>query len=453
MTLDDKLSQHFRILPAQERALKRLSIETIRDLLYHFPSRYTETRESLPISDLKEGDNVVVFGKISGLKTSKAFRKKIPMAEGYVSDDTGRIKIIWFHQAYLAKMLQADTLVRVEGKVSARKEVLYFSNPKIENISELPNGSSSSLFSNSQEHHLYPIYPESRGITSNWFYHKIQQTLRTNVLEEIVDPIPKHILKTYKLPNLKSSLIWVHSPKNHNDALAARKRFSFQEIFFIQLERQMERAENFKEEAFHIKIPQEKLTKFIDRFPFTPTNAQERSIDQMLKDLESGHPMSRLLEGDVGSGKTAVAATLAYAVSMTNPLGQEFGSLQTAYMAPTEILAQQHFESFIKYFFGIPNIQIGLITGSGCKKFPSKVNPEGSTDISRTQLLKWVKNGEISILIGTHALIQKSVAFKNLALAIVDEQHRFGTKQRQALRGKSDAAVWRLGSNTFRRNA
>ncbi len=149
--------------------------------------------------------------------------------------------------------------------------------------------------------------------------------------------------------------------------------------------------------------------------------------------------MSRLLEGDVGSGKTAVAAATVYAITTTPPPDQKFGRLQTAYMAPTEILATQHFESFIQ-FFAYMNINIGLITGSGCKKFPSKINPTQATDISRSQLLKWVENGEIPILVGTHALIQKTVKFKNLAYIIIDEQHRFGTAQRQKLRKKEDFA-------------
>ncbi|MEK7575301.1 MAG: DEAD/DEAH box helicase, partial [Patescibacteria group bacterium] len=152
-----------------------------------------------------------------------------------------------------------------------------------------------------------------------------------------------------------------------------------------------------------------------------------------------GHAMSRLLEGDVGSGKTAVAATTFYAATTSRPAGQNFGTLQTAYMCPTEILATQHFESFINYFKHMP-ISIALITGSGCRKFPSKVNPGGWTDISRTQLLKWVANGEIPILIGTHALIQKAVKFKNLAYVIIDEQHRFGTAQRQKLVRKDKIA-------------
>jgi ATP-dependent DNA helicase RecG len=148
--------------------------------------------------------------------------------------------------------------------------------------------------------------------------------------------------------------------------------------------------------------------------------------------MRGERPMSRLLEGDVGSGKTAVAATTAYAVITSKPLGQKFGNLQVAYMCPTEILATQHFESFIQFFSYMP-IRIGLITGSGCKVFPSKVNPKGWTDISRTQLLKWVAEGTVAVLIGTHALIQKSVKFKHLAYVIIDEQHRFGMKQRAAL--------------------
>ena len=149
--------------------------------------------------------------------------------------------------------------------------------------------------------------------------------------------------------------------------------------------------------------------------------------------------MNRLLEGDVGSGKTAVAATAAYVTVNTRPNGQNFGNLQVAYMAPTEILANQHFYSFIQYFVNT-GVQIGLITGSGCKKFPSKINPKDATTISRAQLLKWVVNGEIPILIGTHALIQKTVKFKNLALVVIDEQHRFGTAQRRKLVRKDNIA-------------
>jgi ATP-dependent DNA helicase RecG len=216
------------------------------------------------------------------------------------------------------------------------------------------------------------------------------------------------------------------------DADTARKRFAFEEVFLIQLEKQLTRKEYEKNPAFTIEPNEKNLQEFIKRFPFEATPAQQKSIATIIEDFQRGHAMSRLLEGDVGSGKTAVAAATAYTIVTTVPEGRKFGNLQTAYMCPTEILATQHFESFIQYFAYL-GIQVGLITGSGCRKFPSKLNPKGWTDISRTQLLKWVENGEIPILIGTHALIQKAVKFRNLAYVIIDEQHRFGLKQRATL--------------------
>jgi ATP-dependent DNA helicase RecG len=433
MKASDRLSETFRILPTQTQALKRLGISTIEDLLYHFPTRYGDTAEVIPIASLVKGMEATVFGEISGLKTSKAFRKKIPMSEAWLTDESGKIKIVWFNQPYIAKMIAEGAKVRVEGKVASRKEEVYFSNPKIESLSKLPIAVGNSLFGKEGESHsLYPVYPETRGITSNWISHKIQNIFASGVLDELSDPIPDEILKKYGLPTLKTALIWIHSPQKVEHSQAARKRFAFEEIFFIQLEKQKARHEFQERDAFVIDKKIEDIENFIARFPFTATDAQRKAIEHALNDFRSGHAMSRLLEGDVGSGKTAVAAAVSYAITISKPKGQNFGTLQTAYMVPTEILAQQHFESFIKYFRHMP-INIALITGTGARKFPSKVNPEGWTTISRNQLLKWVENGEISILIGTHALIQKSVKFKHLALAIIDEQHRFGTAQRQKL--------------------
>lgn len=439
MKLTDPLSEHFRILPVQTAALKRLGIQTIEDLLYHFPVRYGDTAEVTQIADLKKGDTVVVFGRISNLKTSKGFRTKIPMSEAVVEDESGKIRVVWFHQAYMAKLLDEESFVRVEGKVSEKKSgELYFSNPKIENVGKLPIAVGDSLFGKDGEvHALYPIYPETRGLTSNWMYHKIQAIFASGLLDSLEDPIPHEILKRYALPTLKTALIYIHTPQQKEHAEAARKRFAFEEIFFIQLGKQQARREFAERAAFTIDKSYEDLEKFISHFPFAATAAQEKAIKTILADMKRDHPMSRLLEGDVGSGKTAVAAAAAYAVTTSRPKGQTFGTLQTAYMAPTEILAKQHFESFIKYFSILP-INIALITGSGCRKFPSKVHPDGWTDISRNQLLKWVANGEISVVIGTHALIQKAVKFKHLALAIIDEQHRFGTAQRQKLVDKHE---------------
>lgn len=440
MKLNSLIEENFRLADIQKTALRKLGIRTVEDLLYHFPVRYGDTSSMKNIGSLVAGETVAIFGKISRLKTSKAFRKKIPMAEAYIEDESGKIKTIWFHQPYLAKMISENALVKAEGKVSERKGELYMSNPKIETVSRLPIGVGDSLFGERGENYtLYPVYAESRGITSNWIFHKIQKAFSLGILDEIIDPIPEDILKKYNLPSLKTSLVWIHSPHREKDAESARKRFAFEEIFFIQLEKQKEKVEYQKNPAPVIDKDEEDLENFIGRFPFKATGAQRKAIADILADFKKGQAMSRLLEGDVGSGKTAVAAVAVYAVATTRPKGQDFGSLEVAYMAPTEILATQHFESFIKYFSYL-NINIGLITGSGCRKFPSKVNPLGWTDISRNQLLKWVANGEIPILIGTHALIQKTVNFKNLALVIIDEQHRFGTAQRQKLAKKSALA-------------
>src|SRR3989344_7947302 len=231
MNFRDKLTDTFRISAVQEKALKKLGVITVRDLLYHFPSRYDSAANVSTISSLHKGESAVIFGNISGLKTRKAFRKSIPIAEAVVKDDTGSVKVVWFHQAYLAKMLTPGTYVRLEGKFSEKG----FSNPKIE--------PASNLFSPNASHALYPIYPESRGVTSNWIYHALKKAMSKTVFDTLIDPIPESVLQTYKLPNLKTALIWIHTPKEPQHAEAARKRFAFEEIFFIQLERQKARRE------------------------------------------------------------------------------------------------------------------------------------------------------------------------------------------------------------------
>ena len=420
----------------QKLALKKLHILTIKDLLYHFPTRYGDTQKAVAVATLTPGISATIFGKISKLKITKTFTSHVAIATATITDATGSIKAIWFNQPYIAKMFTEGGLVKISGPVTERKEELSFLNPQIESVSEIPNIAGTSLFgSDGEELSLYPVYQESKGITSNWIYHAITKIFNADDFKNIIDPIPEEILQKYNLPSIKTAFIWIHSPKKETDALAARKRFAFEEVFFIQLRNQMERAKQKKEKSFVIKKTKEDIEEFTKRFPFEITASQNRAISEILKDFSHSYPMSRLLEGDVGSGKTAVAATVAYGAVTTNPKGDSFGSLQVAYMAPTEILAKQHFESFIKYFSHMP-ISIGLITGSGCRKFPSKINPDGWTTISRPQFLKWVESGEISIVIGTHALIQKTVKFKNLALVIIDEQHRFGTEARQKLMRK-----------------
>ncbi len=405
----------------QQRALEKLGLASLADLLFYLPSRYELAAPEKLIARLLAGETVAVYGQVIASKVSKAWRKKVALGEVVIKDQSGTIKAVWFHQPYLAKKVAAGGFARLQGKVARRKDQLYLANPEIE-AAEMFHGED-------KAGSLTPIYPETRGLSSSWFHHNIKKLLNTEYLTKLVDPLPVETLKKYNLPSLRTALYWIHLPQSENDALAARKRFAFQEIFFIQLERLQQKQSYAKQQAFKIKINKEELKNFIGRFPFKLTAAQARAIEQISADLANDQPMMRLLEGDVGAGKTAVAAVTAFAAVRAGG--------EVAYMAPTEILAKQHFESFINYFRHLPGVQVGLITGSGCYKFPSKIKPGSYTDISRAQLLKWVANGEIPILLGTHALIQKTVRFKNLAYVIIDEQHRFGVMQRAKLAKKN----------------
>ncbi len=445
MKLTDTLEIHFRINESQKKALKKLGLFTIKDLLYFFPTRYTDISDIRHINTLQDGENVTILGEISNLKTKKGFKSKIPMGQATLRDISGSINIIWFHQPYLAKMLTEGAIVKVTGKVSESASYgLTLTNPEISKEDVLPIDLSDSIFSaegGSTSGGGYPVYPESKGVTSKWIYHTIGKILKDDCVQNIQEYIPEEILNKYSLPKLKTALIWIHMPQKKDHADSARKRFAFEEVFFIQLARLQERKAYEMLFSYRLKIPEADVKDFISRFPFTPTKSQMSTISSILSDFQKDVAMSRLVEGDVGSGKTFVAATVAYAVIKNRPVGQNFGNIQVAYMAPTEVLATQLFENFISYFRHT-GISIALITGSGCRKFPSKVASATDewTTISKNQLLKWVKNGEIPIVIGTHALISKTVAFEDLGLVIIDEQHRFGTNQRMKLAKKEGHA-------------
>lgn len=450
---NDPITKHFRIDALHQKALLRLNIVSVADLLYHLPARYEDISTIQSVAGLTKGQDAIVFGRIGGLKTRKAWKSKVPIAEGWVEDGSARIKIMWFNQPYIAKMLNDGMYAKVAGTVTGTEGAYYIANPEVEKIDTLPVDRHDSLFDGTQNHDdtLFPIYRETKGVTSKWIFHTIQKCFERGVLTTLTDPIPKVILDRYNLPTLTTALQWIHTPKKAHHTKSARKRFAFEEVFFIQVAKAQERARIQKSESYTCVTDTEHIEAFTNRFSFTLTASQQRALDTIFTDFKKNYPMSRLIEGDVGSGKTAVAATAAYAIATSRPpegmkKSLTFGNLQVAYMAPTEILAKQHFESFISYFNHLP-VQIGLITGSGCMKFPSKVDGTKATPISKSQLLKWVKNGEIAILIGTHALMYKSVEFKHLALAIIDEQHRFGTKQRKAI-AKKDTHLPHLLSMT-----
>ncbi len=425
MKLSDQVSKHFRLVATQSAALEKLSIFTIRDLLLYIPSRYEEVGKASNIKQLLSSVNnnelVTVYAAIENIEKKLAWKSKRYLIEATISDYTDRIKIKWFNQSYIVDSLKYAKYLKVTGKLTGVGVNAYFANPLVEVMPGLPE---LDLYQGDKVP-PYPIYKSTNGITSRWFYYAIRKILNTIDLIQVIDPIPEYILHKYSLPTLNTAILWAHIPRSNNDSLSASKRFAFSEVFYLQLSAAQARARRLGSDTYKIKSTQKSLngtlSNFIKSYPFTLTSAQQNAITNIISDMQSGKPMARLLEGDVGSGKTAVAAAVAFAVSINK--------LQVSYMAPTEVLATQLFNGFINYF-NKTNIQIGLLTGSGCKKYPSKSNPDESTKISKTQLLKWVAEGSIDILIGTHALIQKNVKFKHLALAIIDEQHRFGTKQR-----------------------
>ncbi|MFZ2500798.1 MAG: ATP-dependent DNA helicase RecG [Minisyncoccia bacterium] len=448
---DDLIEKHFaRMKPDQKKALTKLGVRTIRDLLYHFPARYENAGPTGTIAGVTAGAEVTLYGTVRKPDIRKTWKSRRPIAEAWLEDNSGKIKMMWFSQPYIAKSLHDGMVVKVSGRVAGEGAKIYLANPEIDKTPVAPEDIHNSLFNQkvmtsdvltSEVGHpmsdLYPMYPESKGVSSLWLTHAVRKVCEAKAHEHIDDPIPPEILARYKLPTLSSALIFIHAPQKMSDAAAARKRFAFEEVFALQIVMQQRRRSHLHEEALPVAVDRKALADFIASFPFPATQAQLHAIDAIVSDFEKKHPMLRLLEGDVGSGKTAVAAATAYLVATSLPKGRIAGTLQVAYLCPTEILAKQHFSTFVSYFKDHP-IPIGLITGNECRKFPSKIRYEESAKLSKPAFRKMVAGGEIPIVIGTHAIIEKSLAFKYFAYAIIDEQHRFGTVHRQKLATKGD---------------
>lgn len=421
MELSTPLEKVFRLMPKQKSALQKLGLTSIEDLVNHLPYRYEDPADFKYIKDVVSGEDARIWGKVIKIDYEKTWKKKINIAYATIEDQTGKIKAVWFRQPYIAKMLPEGSCAIFAGKVSIRKGSLYIANPTYEPVpcNIIPN------FSKTTDSRLVPLYPSSMGVSSLWMQKSIHKILAQGIV--MAEFLPQEILERYHLPDRNTAIRIIHTPKTVQHAEVAKKRFAFENVFLIQLSRMLQKEEIKKCKTNHIENIKTLAQEFESLLPFSMTNAQKKAVEDIIRDFQSGSPMNRLLEGDVGSGKTAVAACAAYIIAKNR--------LQAAYMAPTEILARQHFDGFCK-LFGHSNIKIGLLTSSFTEKFPSKIDPHGSTHISRAQLLKWAREGEFQILIGTHAVIQKKVVFKNLALAMVDEQHRFGVFQRSKLRKK-----------------
>lgn len=400
-----------RISPKYAKNLGKMGIFTVRDLLFHLPFRYDDFSKAFSISEIATGQIATIQGRIIKIKTVRTWKRKMYITEAVVEDSTGKVKVVWFNQPYISDTLTEGKNVRLSGKVSADSSGLYFGSPVWEMESRTPTNTG----------RLVPIYPETDGVTSRWLRWQIQTFLLKSVFN-IEDPIPKEILKKLNLPEIKQALRYIHFPNNENEYLVAQKRFAFEEMFLVQIKSIQVRSSWQKEKSAKIKFEEKLIKKFVSSLPFKLTNAQRKASFEILKDLEKSRPMNRLLNGDVGSGKTIVAAISA--------LQAITAGYQVSIMAPTEVLALQHFNNFCKLFEGY-KINVALLTNS--YQLHEAWNMEHKTKISRKEILEKLKNGEINLIIGTHSLIQKDILFKNLALIIVDEQHRFGVAQRAYL--------------------
>jgi len=416
MNLSTKIEELPKIGASYSKKLKKFGIKTIQDLLFHFPARYDDFSQIIKISDARHklGQTVCMQGKIIEIKNSHTQKKWMSMTEAVIEDQTGEIKAIWFNQPYLAKNLREDDFVCLAGKVSLYKEGLYLNNPAYERINNFDENENLT-----HTGRIVPVYPETRGVTSKWLRYVIKPLLY-RFAEQIPESMPAEIIKKYKFLPVQEAIWQLHFPETFPHADAAKSRFSFEELFLIQLNVLKEKIKLMQKKSSACPMDAELMKSFTNSLPFKLTDSQKKCAFAILKDLEKSVPMSRLLEGDVGSGKTAVAAMAAL---NTTKCGH-----QIAFLAPTEILAKQHFRTITELLKNF-NVSVGLLTAKDARLFKDNEISE----ISKKSLLGDLENGQLNIIIGTHALIQKGVEFKNLALVIVDEQHRFGVEQRDKL--------------------
>ena len=428
MNLNTTVEKIPRIGPIFQKKLKRIGIETVQDLLFHFPHRYEDFSDLVPIAEIKLNEQNCVAGRILEIKSSRTWKRRMILTEAVVEDKSGAIKVVWFNQPYLTNILKQSDKVCLAGKVSLDKNGLYLSSPAFEKISMINDKLSTINLIHTGR--IIPVYPETEKLSSRWLRYIIYPLL-SEFKNKIPENLPKEILKKHKLMPISQAIWQVHFPNSMEMARKAKARFSFEELFLIELSVLKERLKLNKEKAPIISLDVDLIKNFVNSLTFRLTDAQKKCTWQILKDLELQKPMSKLLQGDVGSGKTIVAVIAALNVARAG--------WQVAFMAPTEILAKQHFREVSKLLKPF-KVKIALLTGKEDKIISQKLAYSTTSgiipevlEISRNKLLEKAKKGEIDILIGTHSLIQNKVKFGKLGFCIIDEQHRFGVKQRAKL--------------------
>jgi ATP-dependent DNA helicase RecG len=400
------------------KRLSKLGIKNAKDLLEHYPFRFEDFSARLASDSFLIGQKGSITGIVTDIKNKKTPYKKMTITEAFVDDQKGDVlKIVWFNQPFIGTSIKSGDTISVAGTIERDFKNWFMKNPSYEK----PNKKDIAIHTN----RLVPIYSATLGITQKQIRFLIAESL--GATKEFKDPIPKTILKNLNLPEKQKAIQDIHLPKNKKDYENALKRLKFEELFIIQLAIARTRAKISKETAPKIPFNQEKTKQLVGSLPFKLTDSQKKSAWQILKDIEKEKPANRLLQGEVGCGKTVVASIAA--------LNAAESGFQTAIMAPTEILAVQHYKTISEIF---PNKRIALLTSKHAKIAGYNLQQEKESEIKQKQKIKKaIEEGLADIIIGTHSIIQKDVMFKNLGLIVVDEQHRFGVKQRQNLKIKN----------------
>ncbi|OGH37419.1 MAG: ATP-dependent DNA helicase RecG [Candidatus Levybacteria bacterium RIFCSPLOWO2_01_FULL_38_21] len=398
MNLETPIKEAGIVFKKYASRLEKLGIKKIEDFLYHIPFRYEDYSLVSKIADIQPGEIVTIEGIVTEIKNEFTKRwKNIQKAK--IADDTGSLSVVWFNQPFIPRIIKKGDVISLAGKVDWFKNKTIFQSPEYEviykGVEPLHTG------------RLVPVYNETRGISSKWLRRQISKIIKEQV-KFVNEHIPDSILKKTELIGLKEAIEQIHFPKSLDQAEKAKLRLSFDELFLLQLAALLRRGQwknKFVGSPFSISKYKKDIEKFWSKLPFELTNAQKKAVKEIFADLASKKPMNRLLEGDVGSGKTVVAS-IAMFLSYLN-------GFQSALMAPTEILAQQHYDTIsgLLVLFGA---KVGLATGSR----------------------KYKGGDDTDILVGTHAVLSKKINFKNLGLVVIDEQQRFGVEQRGTIRRK-----------------
>ena len=381
-----------KVGPKYKSLLEKLEIYTIGDLVYHFPFRYDDFSVTKRIVDLQDGETATIqgiLGKVNNIYTKYGKR----LTKSTIIDDTGTLELVWFSSHYLKKVLKPNKRYSISGKVGSFSGKLSIIAPNYEEMGKTTVNTG----------RLVPVYPETAGVSSKWLRTKISEVLKNSLLTQ--EFLPDTILKKEHFQTVQNALNSFHFPTTLTEASQAKKRFQFEELFLELINVELRKnswEEQLKSPVINSLIYEDDISNLVDSLPFELTPSQKQAVLEIRDSLKKYHPMNRLLEGDVGTGKTIVAVIAAYISSLNN--------FNTLYMAPTEILAKQHFETFSTFLRNY-NISINLLTSS------SKIQE---------------KSDKPFINIGTHALLFNK-NYSNLGLIVIDEQHRFGVEQRTEL--------------------